>query len=189
MSRHTLIPAVVVMQFLTLSNVRAAIVMDAVEVNGDVLIMGGGSVDTVDGLVAQGTQQIDNGVNPSFAFVGFGGTIQGYEGLVGPSNFGSGLNRDATFSSAPNGPFTIGAAGVGLGVPTNYLLGEPLSGTLTFENATITSLGMDPGTYVWTWGSGASVDSFTLNVVPEPHAAFTWWVGLLIATLSWRRSP
>jgi hypothetical protein len=49
-------------------------------------------------------------------------------------------------------------------VPFDYVSGDPLSASSTYVGATIASLGMTPGEYVWTWGSGDTADSFTLNV-------------------------
>jgi hypothetical protein len=46
-----------------------------------------------------------------------------------------------------------------------------------------------PGTYVWTWGSGANADSFTLDIeataVPEPSGLLLFGGGLA-ALLLWR---
>ena len=33
---------------------------------------------------------------------------------------------------------------------------------MTFNNATFASLGVTPGTYVWTWGTGLANQNFTL---------------------------
>lgn len=41
-----------------------------------------------------------------------------------------------------------------LTVPDNYVSGEALSGTATYENETFASLGMDIGSYTWSWGVG-----------------------------------
>src|SRR5205085_10415978 len=47
--------------------------------------------------------------------------------------------------------------------PTLYLSGAALSDSTTYNNATFASLGVTPGTYVWTWGAGAN-QNFTLVI-------------------------
>ena len=51
-------------------------------------------------------------------------------------------------------------------VPSGYLSGNPLSGTSTYNNATFASLGVTPGTYVWSWGTGLPNQNFTLQIGP-----------------------
>jgi len=48
-------------------------------------------------------------------------------------------------------------------VPQGYVSGTPLSDTATYNSATFGSLGVTPGTYVWTWGTGAN-QNFTLQI-------------------------
>jgi hypothetical protein len=84
----------------------------------------------------------------------------------------------------------VGVAGLSgsIYVPRNYVSGRPLMSTLTWDNATFASLGVTPGTYVWTWGSGANAGSFTLRVaVPEPAKLGLITFGLLGAGFARRK--
>jgi elongation factor P hydroxylase len=58
-----------------------------------------------------------------------------------------------------------------LSVPTGYVSGNPLSDSATYNNATLATLGVTPGTYVWTWGTGAN-QNFTIKILtPGPGTA------------------
>jgi hypothetical protein len=141
----------------------------------------------VDDVVATGSGSIDltdlNSVGPSFnngvIIPNSGIIITGpppavsqpvYSGVTGPTSFGSGGQTIA--SSGSGDKVGVGGSVDVLSVPSGYVSGDHLSDTMTFDNATFASLGVTPGTYKWTWGSGANADSFTLDaVIPEPS---TW---------------
>ena len=93
-----------------------------------------------------------------------------YSGLfTGPTNFGSGL---VTFADTGRGdsvgirinPFDGNVPNGLLFVPQGYVSGAALSDSMTFNNATFASLGVTPGTYVWTWGTGLPNQNFTLQI-------------------------
>ena len=71
-------------------------------------------------------------------------------------------------------------------MPQYYVSGSVLSASDTWSGQTFASLGLTPGTYTWTWGSGADADFFTMNIegsaVPEPSS-------LLLASSGLRASP
>ena len=92
----------------------------------------------------------------------FASMIDGYRGFTGPMDFGSGAGA---LPNTASGDF-VGISGVGLGlfVPLNYISGTALSDSMTFNNATFASLGVTPGTYVWTWGTGLPNQNFTLII-------------------------
>jgi PEP-CTERM motif len=50
--------------------------------------------------------------------------------------------------------------------------------TSAYLDASFSSLGITPGTYVWSWGSGDHADTFTVETttLPEP----TTWMMMLI---------
>ena len=90
------------------------------------------------------------------------GNVAVYTGFSGPTSFGSG---GVTFASSTGGN-AVGIAGHDgeLFVPQGYVSGAALSGTSTYAGATLLSLGVNPGTYTWTWGTGVHADSFTLQI-------------------------
>ena len=63
-------------------------------------------------------------------------------------------------------------------VPNDYVSESPINATATFDGETIATLGLRPGQYTWSWGSGGNADSITMNVptgnpgpVVDPNAA------------------
>jgi hypothetical protein len=117
-----------------------------------------------------------------------GALFDAYTGVSGPASFGS-------------GSFTLASSGAGdlvgidmatrpegsLIVPHGYVSGAALSDSSTYNNATLTSLGVTPGTYTWTWGTGVHADSFTLQIgptaVPDSGSTFALLFLSLIALL------
>ena len=71
-------------------------------------------------------------------------------------------------------------------MPSRYGSGN-LSNSATWSNATFASLGLTPGTYVWTWGSGEHQDSFTLNIRHVPEPTTLTLLGSAVACLAWLR--
>ena len=87
-----------------------------------------------------------------------------YTGRTGPTSFGSG---GIFFADASIGEI-LGLSQDRVGnrfllVPAGYVSGTALSSGSTWTNATFASLGVTPGTYVWSWGDGAN-QRFTLRI-------------------------
>lgn len=130
----------------------------------------------------------DEQIVPSDSFLNIGAASGGldvyYVSSTGPSSFGSGL---LTFTNVGGGS-TIVFPGRGIAtfffVPGGYVSGDPLANTTTWVGASFTSLGVTPGTYVWTWGTGAD-QTFTLIIsnavsAPEPAEFGMFGLGLLL---------
>src|SRR5205085_7185414 len=74
------------------------------------------------------------------------------------------------------GIYYHGQVGTGLIVPTGYVSGTALSDTATYSGRTFATLGVTPGTYVWTWGTGAN-QNFTLQTkTPVPASTAIWFL-------------
>lgn len=129
-------------------------------------------------------------VNPSEGNlnVGQSGSIDIYSSpsITGPTEFGSGLDTQASVGSG-------GFVGLSENVdewllPHGYVSKAAISDSSTWDNTTLTALGVTPGTYLWTWGP-SNADSYTLDVVaaaPEPSAFWCIFWGLL-GFVAWRR--
>ena len=139
------------------------------QVGVDVVASGAGTSFNLAALSPSGTASASAGVLPISGYVAVGvapgGTNDAYCGLSGPSAFGSG-NVSSAADTATGASVGIIAVGQGcLYVPAGYVSGTPLAaGTATWNNQTIAGMNMTPGTYTWSWGSGPTADSFTLNI-------------------------
>jgi len=167
----------------TVSPARAAYILTYQQVGSNVVATGSGSLDLTDLTLLYDTGGTPAQVAPSNGYTYVGATYStgiayfyansgnGNPAIVGPTSFGTGSDVDATSSTDTE---LVGISGgyPAVEVPNPYTSGAPLSDTSTYAGSSISSLGLTPGTYVWTWGQGADADSFTLNIdspsVPEP---------------------
>ena len=159
---------------------QAAFVVDLTQEGSNVVATGSGSINLTDLSLFISGGHVSGQMDPSLGVMIIGPISitldDAYTGITGPKNFGSG---GETFASSGSGDLaSVGGAGGIIDVPHGYVSGTTLSDSMTFDSATFASLGVTPGTYKWTWGSGANADSFTLTttVVPEPS---TWGMMLL----------
>ena len=93
------------------------------------------------------------------------GNADVYIGFTGPSSFGAGpVTLANSFSGDAFAFDTAGMFLTGMFLPSGYVSGNPLSDMATYFNATFASLGLTPGTYVWTWGTGLKNQNVTLII-------------------------
>jgi hypothetical protein len=134
------------------------------QVGSNVVANGIGAINLT-GLTFHGLTDARSGVVANIGELNTGPTtrvtVDVYSGAFGPTSFGSG---DVFFADTGSGDLVgiFGFAGLMI-VPFNYVSGTALSDSMTFNNATLASLGVTPGTYVWTWGTGAD-QRFTLQI-------------------------
>ena len=164
------------------TSAQAIVTINAVESGGDVLFEGEGTLDLsaltleIDELYGV-SPFINAGVSTGVLRVGDPVTnpIENYVGAIsGGGPFGTGRNSDGVGTGDIFGASTsfIGPAPA-IEVPDGYVSGDLLAGTATFSGHTFVTLGLTPGTYVWSWGSVAdgNNDSLVLNIgavsVPE----------------------
>ncbi|HZX70201.1 MAG TPA: PEP-CTERM sorting domain-containing protein [Rhodanobacter sp.] len=166
-------------------------IVKLVQQGNNVVATGSGTFDLAGLTLVGATVTGPAALQPSDGYVMTGPlsnvAIDSYTGYVGPTSFGSGNNF---ISSDVGTGDTVGIFGSStyygypnFWVPSGYVSGGALSGTSTYDNASFTTLGVTPGTYVWTWGGGAD-QSFTLDIVtagvPEPAALGMFGLGVLL---------
>ncbi len=173
---------------------RAAFIETLVQQGTNVVATGSGTIDAADLSLLSVGYPFEPYVIPYNGVIvtGMPGVTFAtlYRGVTGPTSFGSGSRAPASSGSRD----LVGIVG-GFGslvVPRGYVSGSPLSSISSFDNQTFASLGVTPGTYVWTWGSGADADSFTLDVrkaaVLEPSSVVLLTLPLgLVMLLAARR--
>lgn len=162
-------------------------VVKLVQQGNNVVATGNGAFDLT-GLTSIGGQYTYAGMGSSIGYLSvglnssFSTHFDGYSGLTGPASFGNGSLAPST--NGIGDPVSIEGGALWLFVPYGYQTDTVLSSTAIWDNASFASLGLTPGIYVWTWGTGAD-QSFMLNIgnavgVPEPAALGTFGLGLLL---------
>jgi hypothetical protein len=108
------------------------------------------------------------------------GDVKQYTGFTGPAAFGGQGPEHADSSSGDILGISQSAPGLNnaIWVPFGYVNDTPLVDSSIYNNATISSLGLTPGIYQWSWGAGPD-QNFNLDIqaVPEPA---TWAAGALL---------
>jgi protein with PEP-CTERM/exosortase system signal len=151
---------------LSIRTAQAGYIVTLQQVGPNVVATGNGAIDLTDLSFLNSGVAVGGAINPSIAFIvtGTGGSGSLYSGFTGPTSFGSGGGKASGNGSGD----IVGIDGKDdfLYVPEGYVSGAALSDSMTFTTATFASLGVTPGTYIWTWGSGEHADSFTLRIGP-----------------------
>ena len=137
------------------------------QVGANVVATGIGEIDTTGfpGASATGSSApAVVGPDVPYIYIGTGGWADYSISITGPSNFGSGTYTIANSSTGD-------VVGIEATSPTQIYLSSGytsdtlLSDSATWDGATIASLGLTPGTYVWTLGNGGPDQSYTLDIV------------------------
>ena len=193
----------VVFLFGAMAPVRAALIINMVESGSDVVATISGSIDSWSGAGTRsdGTGATGSGIRPggTTSLVGFGNFVgfvstnwYYYTATTSPTNFGP-LDNFWTPSSASASTTMMFRANLNTNnmyISKNYVLGTPVTGTLTWSNKSFATLQVTPGSYVWGWTG----DSMTMNIgagpapIPEPG---TWAAAALLAGsaafMRWRK--
>ena len=169
----------------TAQNARAAFTFTIEESSGNVQITGSGTFDLGSVTPVMGGSIGSARIAPSFPLlVGAGSPSNTIAfNVSGPSSWGSGGQSS---DSTDSGDFVATDGGT-IYLPATYVSGAPLSDTSTYLGQSFASLGLNPGIYTYTWGSGQHADSLTVAVVPEPSSLLLFVVGGMIILIIPRR--
>jgi VPDSG-CTERM motif len=164
--RRSLMFTAVTASLLSIRSAQANYIVTLQQVGPNVVATGSGAFDLTGLPVkARGSSQpliqpfLGNIVTGSSNFCDvYGNTI------TGPNSFGIGIEALASIGIGD----LVGMAFNGghesfLLVPVGYVSGTALSSSATYNNLTLGTPVVTPGTYVWTWGDGAD-QNFTLQI-------------------------
>jgi PEP-CTERM motif len=164
---------------LTAPPAQAGYVVTLTQEGTDVVATGMGPIDLTGlSFVGGGGGPGPSAMNPTDVAIitGAAAVTDVYIGATGPTSFGSGGFTSVSSGSGDqvgiDGINQPGIDGV-IRVPSGYVSDSPLSDTATYAGQTFATLGVTPGKYEWTWGTGAN-QNFTLDIgapIPEPA---TW---------------
>ena len=166
--------AIVVGWLLTVRPAEAGYTVTLQQVGPDVVATGSGAINLT-GLTFEYSAGANSEMRPSPATILTGPTTSSSVDLYteprGPTSFGT--SGFFTLASSGSGD-TVGTAADCskdgsdcdrfLIVPRGYVSGTFLSDSATYSGKTFATLGVTPGTYIWTWGTGLPNQNFTLII-------------------------
>jgi hypothetical protein len=168
------IPAMLISSGLSAPPAQANYIVNLTEQGGNVVANGSGTLDLTD-------------LNQLIAVSASAAYIDGGSGIIITGQAPGGVNDNrylGTFTSLPTfgtstsffdansgtggmvGFDNVDPSGPALIVPAQYHSGDFITSSDTWNGYTFASLFVTPGTYTWSWGSGADADSFTLQIGP-----------------------
>nr|MBW4093407.1 PEP-CTERM sorting domain-containing protein [Pseudomonadota bacterium] len=169
---------------------HAEFIITVDQVGSDVVATGSGTINT-NALVLSSAGTAGPHVNPSNGTI-YLGALAAYEqgtSVSGPANFGTGVKVSA--SSGSGDLVGVNEANSRLLLPAGYVSGASLGDTATWDNTTLSAIGFTLGTYIYTWGSGATADSLVVDVgpvaTPEPASLPVLGFGVFALGLLWRK--
>jgi hypothetical protein len=168
--------AILALAALSASSAQAKFVAIFQQVGSAVEETGAGTIDLTDLSDSPAVNSLEASTAPiaSFFISGASGALgQLYRGVTGPRNFGPGDPASADQSNGDIIELSAGISNQQLYVPVGYVSGDALSNSSVYLNSTFASLGMTPGIYVYTWGSGEHADTFTIDIASAPEPS-TW---------------
>lgn len=163
------------------------VTMTVRQVGADVVVQASGSANTNPADYHTETGVVGGEVDPSTGgTIYVSGSTSGVRytplNFSGPRSIGAGGNNVASSGSGDWVGIWMGQYSVL--VPVGYVSGQSLSGTGTYSSTTIAALGMTPGTYTWTWGTGGNADSFVLTIEsPAAIPSLSEWAQLMLALM------
>jgi hypothetical protein len=157
--------AIVLAWLLSVGPAQAGYNVTLQQVGPNVVATGSGAIDLTGLSIVGHRVPTETDIEPANGgiFTGPDAFCDIYRGtLSGPASFGSG---SATFTHSGSGDM-VGIYKVQdlVVVPTGYVSGTALLDTATWLGKTFATLGVTPGTYEWTWGTGAN-QTFTLVIL------------------------
>jgi len=161
------------------------------QVGADVVVQASGSANTNPPDYEDAPGRVGGEVDPNpLGVIYVSGTVSGKlyrpQNFSGPTSIGAGVNQVTLTGSGDRVGIWWGQSGFLVPSGYVYVSGQSLSGTATYSSTTISALGMTPGTYTWTWGSGGNADSFVLTIEsPSPAAVPTLseWAQILLGLM------
>ena len=136
------------------------------QVGNDVVWSGSGSFNLT-ALTSAGPSSVGAGYasNQAIWAIGPGAPVDTYIGTITyPLTFGTNAVPVTSASGSTFGILPGGTGGRSLYVPSGYVSNTNISGTATYANKTIASAGLTPGTYTWSWGSGANASTLVMTI-------------------------